>query len=90
MEAFRGTLTFGAEELHRNTYPDGRIVAEMAVGDARFRVTDEAPEAGDLSPHALNGATIRVSLLVADPERLAERAIDWARPADRCADRPRG
>ena len=23
---------FGAEEIYRNNYPDGRIVAEMAVG----------------------------------------------------------
>ena len=23
---------FGAEEIYRNTYPDGRIVAELAVG----------------------------------------------------------
>ena len=36
---------FGAEEIHRNTYSDGRVVAELAVGGARFRVADEAPEA---------------------------------------------
>ena len=40
---------FGAEEVHRNTYPDGRIVAELAVGGARFRVADEAPEAANLT-----------------------------------------
>jgi PhnB protein len=48
---------FGAEEVHRNTYPDGRIVAELAVGGARFRVADEAPEAANLSPLALGGTT---------------------------------
>jgi PhnB protein len=41
---------FGAEEIYRNTYPGGRIVAEMAVEGARFRVADEAPEASNLSP----------------------------------------
>ena len=46
---------FGAHEIYRNTYPDGRIVVEMAVGDARFRVADEAPEAFNLSPQALGG-----------------------------------
>jgi hypothetical protein len=45
----------GAEELHPNTYPDGRIVAELALGGARFRVADEAPEAANLSPEALGG-----------------------------------
>ena len=57
---------FGAEELHRNTYPDGRIVAELAVAGARFRVADEAPEASNLSPQALDGTTVRLNLLVAD------------------------
>jgi PhnB protein len=66
---------FGAEEIHRNTYPDGRIVAEMAIGKARFRVADEAPEAANLSPHSLNGTSVRINLLVGDPDGLIERAI---------------
>jgi PhnB protein len=52
-----------------------RIVAELAIDGARFRVADEAPEASNLSPQALNGTTVRINLLVADPDRLAERAI---------------
>jgi hypothetical protein len=51
---------FGAEEIYRNTYPDGRIVVEMAVEGARSRVADEAPDASDPSPHALNGTTQRI------------------------------
>ena len=66
---------FGAREMYRNTYPDGRIVVEMAIGEARFRVADEAPEASNLSPHALNGTTVRINLLVADPDGLAARAV---------------
>jgi PhnB protein len=66
---------FGAEEISCNTYPDGRIVAEMAIGQARFRVADEAPEAANLSPQTLNGTTVRINLLVADPDRLAARAV---------------
>jgi PhnB protein len=66
---------FGAEELHRNTDQDGRIVVEMAIDGARFRVADEAPEAANLSPQALNGTTVRLNLLVADPDGLAVRAI---------------
>jgi PhnB protein len=66
---------FGAEEVYRNTYPNGRIVAELAVGDARFRVADEAPEAENLSPQTLNGTTVRINLMVADPDALAARAI---------------
>jgi PhnB protein len=66
---------FGAEELHRNTYPDGRIVAELAVDGARFRVADEAPEVANLSPQALDGTTVRLNLLTVDPDRLFERAV---------------
>jgi PhnB protein len=66
---------FGAEEVHRNSYPDGRIVAELAVDGARFRVADEAPEAANLSPEALDGTTVRINLLVADPDGLAARAV---------------
>lgn len=66
---------FGAIELHRDTDPGGRIVAEMAVGDARFRVVDEAPEALNLSPDQLGGTAVRLNLLVADPDALAKRAV---------------
>jgi PhnB protein len=66
---------FGAEEIVRNSYPDGRIVAEMSVGDSRFRVADEAPEADNLSPQTLNGTTVRINLLVGDPDALVARAV---------------
>lgn len=66
---------FSAQEIYRNAYPDGRIVAEMAVDGARFRVADEAPEASNLSPQALDGTTVRLNLLVADPDGFFERAI---------------
>jgi PhnB protein len=66
---------FGAAEVHRNTYPDGRIVVELAVGGARFRIADEAPEASNLSPETLGGTPVRLNLLVADPDELARRAI---------------
>jgi PhnB protein len=65
----------GATEVHRNTYPDGRIVVELAIGDARFRVADEAREVSNLSPQILGGTTVRINLLVADPDALVARAI---------------
>ncbi len=66
---------FGAVEVYRNTYPEGRVVAEMAVGEARFRVADESPEASNLSPQTLEGTTVRINLLVADPDQIFEQAI---------------
>ena len=67
---------FGAVEIHRNTYPDGRIVVELAIGEARVRVADEAPEAHNLGPETLGGTSVRLNLLVADPEALAARAVE--------------
>jgi PhnB protein len=66
---------FGAVEVYRNTYPDGRIVAELAIGEARLRVADEAPEADNLSPQTLGGTSVRINLLVADPDAVAARAV---------------
>src|ERR1019366_9771141 len=66
----------GAEEIHRNTYPDGRIIVEMAVKGARFRVADEAPESSNLSPKTLGGTTVRLNRLVGDPDALAARAVE--------------
>lgn len=67
---------FGAEEIHRNSSPDGRIVTEMALGRARFRVADEVPEAANLSPQSLNGTTVRINLMVDDPDAVFQHAID--------------
>ena len=67
---------FGAVEIYRNTYPDGRIVAELAIGEARVRVADEAPEVDNLSPETLGGTSVRINLLVADPDALVAGAVD--------------
>jgi len=38
-------------------------------------VADEAPETGNLSPEALGGTSVRLNLLVADPDGVAAVAI---------------
>lgn len=65
----------GAVEVHRVSYPNGELIAELTIGEARFRVADEAPDANNLSPESLNGTTVRLNLLVADPDAAVERAI---------------
>jgi PhnB protein len=66
---------FGAREIVRDTQPDGKVVAEMAVGDAHFRIADESPEWNNLSPQSLNGTSVRINLFVQDPDGVARRAI---------------
>ena len=59
------------------------VVAQMAIGDARFWVADESPEHGGASPQTLGGATARMLLVVDDPDAVVARAV--AAGADRAA-----
>ena len=66
---------FGAAELTRLTTPSGGVVAEIVIDGARFLVVDESPENFNLSPQTLGGTSVRISLLVADPDAVAARAV---------------
>jgi PhnB protein len=66
---------FGAAELSVFRIPGGDVYGQMAVGDARFDVTAEAPEYGNLGPRALRGTSVRLSLIVPDPDGVADRAV---------------
>ena len=71
---------FGATELSLVTVPGGAMYGEMAIGDVRFEVTSEAAEHGNLGPLALGGTPVRLSLIVPDPDALAERAVAAGMP----------
>ena len=81
---------FGAEELERHENPTG-IVSELALDGARFLVVDEVPEAFNVSPATLGGTSVRISLLVDDPDAFAARAIaEGASVVFPIADQPYG
>ena len=67
---------FGADELSRLETPTGQIVAELSIDGAPIGVTDENPAAYNLSPDTLNGTSVRVNLVVDDPDGVAQRAIE--------------
>ena len=67
---------FGAVEQARFTAPTGHVVAEMAIDGLRFFVVDENPEAFNLSPTSLGGTTVRINLIVDDPNATAAQAVD--------------
>src|SRR4051812_8442904 len=67
---------FGAVELMSMTSPDGEVVAELSVGEARFVVADEAPEYGNFGPETLGGTPVRIGLQVEDPDAVAKDAVD--------------
>lgn len=67
---------FDAQELFKIEAPDGAVVAELAVGPSRFWVADESPEYKNFSPETLGGGTVRMILVVDDPDSAYQRAID--------------
>ncbi len=66
---------FGASELMRVTSPDGEVVAELSIDGARFFVADESPPNDNCSPETLGGTTVRMALIVGDPDAVARRAV---------------
>lgn len=66
---------FGAVERERFAAPTGHVVAELAIDELRFFVVDENPDAFNLSPTALGGTTVRMNLIVDDPDAVAAQAI---------------
>ncbi len=66
---------FGAAEVSRSTAPGGRIVAEMTIDGERFFVVDENAEAFNLSPRSLGGTSVRMNVVVDDPDAAARRAV---------------
>ena len=67
---------FGAGELFRMDDPAGAVVAQLSAGGARFWVADESPEHLNFSPESLGGGTVRIVMVVADPDAALARAVD--------------
>ena len=51
------------------------IVAQLSVGEATFWVADESPPHGNFSPESLGGGTVRMLLIVEDPDASIARAV---------------
>jgi len=66
---------FGARELYRVDSDDGAVVARLSVGPAEFWVADESPEHLNFSPESIGGGTVRMVMIVADPDATFERAV---------------
>src|SRR5215218_4925905 len=66
---------FGAEELSRSAAPTGQLVIELAVAGHRFAAVDENRGAFNVSPGSLGGTSVRLSLIVDDPDALAAQVV---------------
>jgi len=66
---------FGAPELFRLDDRDGAVVARFSVEGAEFRVADEFPQHLNFSPESLGGGTVRLVMIVNDPDAAFKRAV---------------
>src|SRR5215475_12557237 len=65
---------FGADELFR-IGDEKSVVAQLSVGGAEFWLADESPEHLNFSPESLGGGTVRMVMVVDDPDAAFARAV---------------
>jgi PhnB protein len=65
---------FGADVLFRID-DGGSVVARLSADGAEFWVADESPEHGNFSPESLGGGSVRMVMIVPDPDAAHARAI---------------
>jgi PhnB protein len=66
---------FGAGELFRLDDESGAVVARLSVEAAEFWVADESPEHANFSPESLGGGSVRMVMIVENPDAVFERAV---------------
>ena len=66
---------FAAIEVFRIDAPDGAVVARLSVDGAEFWLSDESPANGNFSPESLGGGSVRMILVVPDPDAMFARAL---------------
>lgn len=68
---------FGAVEIYRVGGSDEHpsVVSQLAVGESSFWVSDESPEHRHFSPETLGGSTLRLLLVVDEPQAVVAQAV---------------
>ncbi len=66
---------FGADELYRIEDERGDVVAQLSVAGAEFWLADESPQHLNFSPESLGGGSVRMLLIVEDPDAVYDRAV---------------
>ncbi len=66
---------FSANVVYRVDAPDGAVVARLSAGGGEFWMADESPEHKNFSPETLGGGTVRMVMIVDDPDAVFAQAI---------------
>jgi PhnB protein len=69
------TRAFGATTLSRIDGEDGSVVAHLSIGRGDFWLADESTPHQNFSPETLGGSTMRMVLVVDDPQTGFDRAV---------------
>jgi PhnB protein len=62
--------------LFRLDSETGEVVAQLCVGGAEFWVADESPKHFNFSPETIGGETVRMVMVVEDPDEAFARAVE--------------
>src|SRR5580658_4105738 len=65
---------FGATVLFRFDDEHGAVIAQLAVDGAEFWVADESPQHLNFSPESIGGSSVRMILVVDDPDTVFNQA----------------
>jgi PhnB protein len=65
---------FGAKVLFQ-LEDNGSVVAQLSVEGAEFWLLDECPASSNFSPETLGGGTVRMAMIVEDPDAVFDRAV---------------
>src|SRR6266850_1903491 len=66
---------FGAIEVYRVEDPGGSVVSRLSIDGAEFWLSDESPEHGNFSPESLGGGSVKMLLIVSDPDSVLARTV---------------
>ena len=66
---------FGAVELFRTVSDEGAVAARMSIGESEFWLADEAPANKNFSPASLGGSSVRMVLVVDNPDAVYAQAV---------------
>jgi PhnB protein len=61
--------------LFRIDSESGEVVARLSADGAEFWVADESPEHFNFSPQSLGGGSVRMVMVVANPDAAFEQAV---------------
>jgi PhnB protein len=68
-------LAFDAKETYHIQNSEGAVVSRLAVEGAEFWLSDESPEHSNFSPETLGGGSIKLLLIVPDPDTMFAKAV---------------